>query len=175
MKAMIVPEFGGPEVLRFSEVPDPAPGAHDLLLEVRCAGLNPVDTEDVVDAVARQTNGRGCDVVFDCVGLAVMDQSMRCVAPLGRMATIVGAKSTDSLRELFIRSATLHCEFMGATTMYGLRLEHQGEILRSLADLVDRGKLRVHVSSTFELADLAAAHRLQETARVIGKIVVQVA
>ncbi|WP_306045255.1 alcohol dehydrogenase catalytic domain-containing protein [Streptomyces acidiscabies] len=35
--------FGGPEVERFAEVPRPVPGAGDLLIAVRAAGVNPVD------------------------------------------------------------------------------------------------------------------------------------
>jgi len=44
MKAIRVAEFGGPEVLRLEEVPEPAPGAGEVLVEVRAAGVNPVET-----------------------------------------------------------------------------------------------------------------------------------
>ena len=44
MKAIRVHEFGGPEVLRLDEVADPAPGAGEVLVRVRAAGVNPVDT-----------------------------------------------------------------------------------------------------------------------------------
>ena len=44
MKAIRVHEFGGPEVLRLEEVPEPRPGAGQVLVRVRAAGINPVDT-----------------------------------------------------------------------------------------------------------------------------------
>ncbi len=44
MKAIRVREFGGPEVLRLEEVPDPRPGRGEVLVRVRAAGVNPVDT-----------------------------------------------------------------------------------------------------------------------------------
>ncbi|MGW2048406.1 NADP-dependent oxidoreductase [Streptomyces sp. NPDC001858] len=35
--------YGGPEVQRFLELPEPVPGPGELLVEVRAAGVNPVD------------------------------------------------------------------------------------------------------------------------------------
>jgi NADPH2:quinone reductase len=43
MKAIVVREFGGPEVLKLEEVPDPKPGAGEVLVRIRAAGVNPVD------------------------------------------------------------------------------------------------------------------------------------
>jgi NADPH:quinone reductase len=44
MKAIRVHEFGGPEVLRLEEAEDPRPGAGQVVVRVRAAGVNPVDT-----------------------------------------------------------------------------------------------------------------------------------
>lgn len=40
MRAVIRPEYGGPEVLRVGEVPDPAPGDGQVLIRVKAAGVN---------------------------------------------------------------------------------------------------------------------------------------
>lgn len=44
MKAIQVRQFGGPEVLELRDVPIPAPGAGEVLVRVRAAGVNPYDT-----------------------------------------------------------------------------------------------------------------------------------
>lgn len=43
MKAITIPEFGGPEALVLSEVPDPEPGAGEVLVRVAAAGVNRAD------------------------------------------------------------------------------------------------------------------------------------
>jgi NADPH:quinone reductase len=42
-RAVVAPEYGGPEVLEVREVEVPAPGAGEVTIEVRAAGVNPVD------------------------------------------------------------------------------------------------------------------------------------
>jgi NADPH:quinone reductase-like Zn-dependent oxidoreductase len=43
MRAYVLKHYGGPEGSRLLDVPAPAPGPCDILVEVRAAGLNPVD------------------------------------------------------------------------------------------------------------------------------------
>ncbi|MFE2111415.1 NADP-dependent oxidoreductase [Kitasatospora sp. NPDC059463] len=43
MKAVTVPRFGGPEVLRVTAVPDPVPGPGEVRVRVYAAGVQPVD------------------------------------------------------------------------------------------------------------------------------------
>lgn len=44
MRAIVVNEHGGPDVLRAEEVPDPRPGAGQVLVDVAAAGVNFVET-----------------------------------------------------------------------------------------------------------------------------------
>ncbi|HZP26545.1 MAG TPA: NAD(P)H-quinone oxidoreductase [Dehalococcoidia bacterium] len=43
MRAIVITEPGGPEVLQPASVPDPIPGPHEVLVEVRAAGINHSD------------------------------------------------------------------------------------------------------------------------------------
>jgi NADPH2:quinone reductase len=44
MNAIVVREFGGPQVLKLEKVPDPTPGPGQVLVRVHAAGVNPFDT-----------------------------------------------------------------------------------------------------------------------------------
>ena len=44
MRAIVVTEHGGPEVLKIRELPDPVPGEDEVLIRVKAFGLNHADT-----------------------------------------------------------------------------------------------------------------------------------
>src|SRR6266849_8107417 len=44
MKAIVVHEFGGPEVLKLEDAPTPKPAAGQVLVRIHAAGVNPYDT-----------------------------------------------------------------------------------------------------------------------------------
>ena len=73
MKAIRVSEFGGPEVLRLEEVPDPKPDAGQVLVRIEDAGVNPVDAYIRAGAYARKpalpyTPGTDAGGVVEAVG-----------------------------------------------------------------------------------------------------------
>jgi len=43
MKAVVFDKHGGPEVLRYQEVPDPAPGPGEVVIEVKATSINHID------------------------------------------------------------------------------------------------------------------------------------
>jgi len=59
MRAIVVRETGGPEVLVMRSVDDPSPGPGQVLVAVRAAGVNPVDTY-----IRGGTHGRKPDLPY---------------------------------------------------------------------------------------------------------------
>src|SRR4051812_38183670 len=53
MKAIVVREFGGPEVLRYEEVPTPTPGPGEVLVRVHAVSVN-----RTLDLMVRQDGNR---------------------------------------------------------------------------------------------------------------------
>lgn len=43
MKAIVVHQYGGPEVLKFEDYPDPVPGEGEVLVRVAASSVNPID------------------------------------------------------------------------------------------------------------------------------------
>jgi NADPH:quinone reductase-like Zn-dependent oxidoreductase len=43
MKAIVVHQYGGPEVLKFEDYPDPAPGPGEVLVRIAATSVNPID------------------------------------------------------------------------------------------------------------------------------------
>src|ERR1700728_2306073 len=43
MKAIVVHEYGGPEVLKWEEYPDPVAGPGEVLVRVAASSVNPID------------------------------------------------------------------------------------------------------------------------------------
>jgi NADPH:quinone reductase len=44
MKAIVVREFGDPEVMKLEDIPTPQPGPGQVLVRIKAAGVNPADT-----------------------------------------------------------------------------------------------------------------------------------
>src|SRR3954464_13596521 len=44
MKAIVVHQFGTPDVLKYEDAPDPKPGAAQVVVAARAVGVNPVDS-----------------------------------------------------------------------------------------------------------------------------------
>jgi len=71
VRAIQITEFGGPEVLRLVDLPDPAPVEEQLLVEVDAAGVNFADTHQTADdylAPQRLPLVPGADVVGRVAG-----------------------------------------------------------------------------------------------------------
>ena len=54
MKAIVVREFGAPDVMKLEDAPEPKPGPGQVTIRVHAAGVNPVDTYIRAGAYARK-------------------------------------------------------------------------------------------------------------------------
>ena len=96
------------------------------------------------------------------------------IAPQGRVALIDDPASLDIV-SLKGKSLSIHWVFMFTRPLLGTAdIIRQQEILRNVAELVDRGKIvttRTQALGTIDARNLRAAHGLLESGQAIGKIV----
>ncbi|HYP15043.1 MAG TPA: zinc-binding dehydrogenase [Bryobacteraceae bacterium] len=63
---------------------------------------------DYVDAIARETGGRGVDVVFDTIGGNTLSRSPDALAQLGRVVTIVDIAQRQNVVQVWGKNARFH-------------------------------------------------------------------
>jgi NADPH:quinone reductase-like Zn-dependent oxidoreductase len=123
-------------------------------------------TQDVPAEIRRITSNRGVDIVFEHVGEATWERSLKCMARGARLVTCgatTGYKANIDLRFLFSRQYTLMGSYMGT----------KGELLRA-AQFFFAGQLRPVVDRTFPLAEAAEAQTYLERGQQFGKVVLEV-
>src|SRR5438105_15058135 len=122
------------------------------------------------DAVKRITGGRGADVVYDPVGGAVFEQSLRCIAWGARLLVIgfTGGIGLARTNLLLLKGASVLGVRAGEAVRKNPAL---GEArLRKLVEWAEAGKIRPHVSHRLPLDDYARAMRLLIDRKAIGRV-----
>ncbi len=129
-----------------------------------------------VEQVLALTQGKGADMVFDTVGGETFRQSIAAVAHYGDLVTLLDPGNGVDWKEARTRNLRIGFELMLTPMMRDLPLDRQRHvrILEECAQLVDAGKLHVHVSHVLPLEQAAEAHRLIEAGHTQGKIVLSV-
>jgi NADPH:quinone reductase len=124
------------------------------------------------DEVRKLTGDRGADVIFDPVGGDVFDESMRCVAPFGRILIVgftSGRPGVAKTNHLLVKDA----EVIGFTIGALNRLDpaRAQRNLEVLVGWLGAGRITPYHSHALPLAKAAEALRLVTERQVIGKVV----
>ena len=142
-----------------------------LARENGCDHVILYDEEDFVERVDEITGGEGVPVVFDGVGAATFDDSLRCLRSFGTMIAFgntSGAVMPLNLQRLMNESLTV--TYPSAMT----HLTHRTDLLEAAAALfgyVLTGRIRIVVGQRFPLAEAAEAHRALASRRTRGSTV----
>ena len=186
MNSIRVHKTGGPEVLRIEEIPDPAPGAGELLVNIEAIGVNYIDIyhrEGLYTVPRPFTPGSeaagtvralGSGVTEFKVGDRVVSQAMRgayasrALVPADRAVKIPDGVTTKAAAASFLQGLT--AQYL-ATSTYPLRqgescLVHAaaggvGLLLCQIAKM--RGAFVIGTASSPEKLDLARGAGADET------------
>ncbi len=148
-------------------------------------------TEDLVQVVLEHTGGRGVDVVFDNVGEAVMDASMKCIAYNGRYLMMGFASNKAVADEAFIVPRRIA---MGNFKLCGVLLNYTSDdmiamlkgalgwnvaptslgalAMREILDAVRSGGVRPVVGATPSFEELPQAITAMADRATVGRVVI---
>ncbi len=143
----------------------------DLIQQLGATPIN-YKTDTVADYVATHTQGQGFDVVFDSVGGMNMLNSFEAARLNGHVVSTVSLVSLD-LSTVHFKGLSLHVVFMLIPMLHNIGRETHGEILTTLANIVDAGGLRPVLDSLdVGMEDIGRAHDRLASGEAMGKIVV---
>lgn len=133
--------------------------------------------EDFVAVTKEATGKKGVELILDMIGGDYVDRNFEAAAVEGRIvqiATQKGAKVIADLRRLMLKrlthtGSTLRARPVGDKAAIARALE------KSVWPLLEAGKIRPVIDSTYPLAKASEAHARMETSQHIGKIVLEVA
>ncbi len=129
-------------------------------------------TEDFVEVVKRETNGRGADIVYDPVGGEVGQRSTKCIAPEGRLL-IIGF--TSGAFSNFVSNHILIKNYSVVGVHWGLyRQFRPAEIDRAwkaLWELYAAGRIKPLVGARYPMTQAAEAMEALASREAVGKIV----
>ena len=126
--------------------------------------------EDIVQRVMDITNGQGVPVVFDSVGKDTLQASLSCLKARGTLVsngTSSGPVNIDS-RMLAVKSLWLT---RPAMVHYAKPRAHMLDMAKELFDKVLSGHIVSEPSQVFALTEADQAHRLLESRKSTGAIV----
>jgi len=143
-----------------------------LALELGADAAIDSNTDDLVTALRDANDGHGVDVVLEMTGGPVFDQSLRALAPLGRLAVFGMAGRVPphdvSPGALMARS----------TAVIGFWLVHVVQrpallaaAVNDLLGMLDRGELRAVIGDSYSLETAADAHRALLDRSSMGKLI----
>jgi NADPH2:quinone reductase len=134
-------------------------------------------TKDFVAEVKAFTGGKGVNVVLDMVGGPYVQRNMECAGMDARLVQIAYQQGFK-ISEFDMRPISSKRLVMTGSTLRPRTVEQKAAIADSLRErvwpLLNRGKIKPIIDSTYPLSEASKAHARMETSSHVGKIVLTV-
>ncbi|MEJ2655882.1 MAG: NAD(P)H-quinone oxidoreductase [Desulfobacterales bacterium] len=132
--------------------------------------------KDFVQEIRAVTKGYGVDVVLDMVGGDYVGRNLDLAARDGRVVSIAflkGPKVEINMGHVLFKRLVLTGSALRPMSAES-KAQVAGKLNTVIWPLIENGKIRPKIYAVFPLSDAAEAHRLMESGRHIGKIVLRV-
>jgi NADPH2:quinone reductase len=150
-------------------------GSDEKLAAVRDHGADVAvnyQTDDWVEVVKRETNGRGADVIYDPVGGEIGERSTKCIAFEGRLV-IIGF--TSGKFSNFVANHVLVKNYSVVGLHWGAYRHNKPEKIEQgwneLMTLYGTGLLKPVIGGRFHMEKVAEAMEFLASRKAIGKVV----
>lgn len=130
-------------------------------------------THDFQAEIQRLTSGRGVDVILDMVAGSYVAKEVQCLSEDGRLVIIAvqgGIQAEFNAGLVLRRRLTLTGSTLRARSVAFKQAIAQA-CLTQVWPLIEEGRIRPVIHSTFSAEDAAKAHALMESNQHVGKIV----
>lgn len=132
--------------------------------------------EDFVEVCKNATRGKGVDVILDMVAGDYTNRNIAAAAVEGRYVFIAGLRGFSA--EVSIRSIMLKRLVITGSTLRPRPVEFKAAIAAGLREqawpLLESGQVNPVIHTTLPLSKANEGHRLMESSRHIGKIMLEV-
>ncbi|HEX2173863.1 MAG TPA: NADPH:quinone oxidoreductase family protein, partial [Dehalococcoidia bacterium] len=132
-------------------------------------------TEDFVQVVREETDGRGADVIYDPVGGEIFDRSRRCIAWEGRLIVIGftgGRIAAAPTNHVLLKNYSVVGLYAGEYTKMNPTVWNEG--LAALLRLYESGAIRPLVRDRVPFLEVPAGLARLAQRQTVGKVVVEV-
>lgn len=132
--------------------------------------------QDFVEEIRRLTDNKGVDVILDMVGGDYFPRNIQCMADDARLVQIAvqhGQKAEINLLSVMLKRLTITGSTLRARDD-AFKETIATKLLDKVWPLLESGKIKPVIHSTFALTDAAKAHQLMESSQHIGKIILTV-
>jgi NADPH2:quinone reductase len=147
-----------------------------LCLELGADTVINYKEQDFVTTIQQLTANRGVNVILDMVGGDYFQRNLKCLADEGRLVQIAiqnGPKAEINLLPILLKRLTIT-----GSTLRDRNDDFKVVIAKQLIEyvwpLLESGRIKPVIHSTFLLTDAEKAHHLMESSLHIGKIILTI-
>lgn len=133
------------------------------------------EEEDFIEKVNELSGGKGVDIILDSISGSVTERGLACLAPFGRLVVFGNSSGEKAeFNNLDLHSSCRSVLGFSIGTAKKLKPQILNDTAEKVFEYMSEGLLTIPISATFKLQDAAEAHRLIESRKNTGKILLTV-
>jgi NADPH:quinone reductase len=152
-------------------------GSEQKIAYAQSAGYDHIFLRDTfVESIQAVTAGRGVDVVLDPSGEPTRSQSLRLLAPFGRLVVFGYASGNPDvpIEPGVLMAGNKAVVGYSISALNKTNPEHLAATIRRAIDLLVEGHIHIDITDTLPLEQAAIAHRRMESNATTGKLLLRV-